>query len=104
MRTASTTGRCEFYSLLDPGSPLLISISIDASARVRKVKRSLASLRKAGDVRGVIGVLDVCLRPSFAGVERVRLYSETFYGTKDLVESESAFVFVQHDRRRLASH
>ncbi|KAL7416743.1 acyl transferase/acyl hydrolase/lysophospholipase [Mrakia frigida] len=53
---------------------------------VRKVRRSLASLRAAGDVRGVIGVLDVCLRPSFAGVEGVRLYSETFYGTKDLVE------------------
>jgi hypothetical protein len=53
---------------------------------VRKVKRSLNSLRTAGDVRGVIGVLDVCLKPNFAGVERVRLYSETFYGTKDLVE------------------
>ena len=57
---------------------------------VRKVRRSLSSLRAAGDVRGVIGVLDVCLRPSFAGVEGVRLYSETFYGTKDLVEGESA--------------
>lgn len=31
-------------------------------------------------------MLDVCLKPNFAGVERVRLYSETFYGTKDLVE------------------
>ncbi|CED83697.1 patatin-domain-containing protein [Phaffia rhodozyma] len=54
---------------------------------VRKVKRSLATLRAQNDVRGLVGVLDVCLRPSFAGIERVRLYSEAFYGTKHIIES-----------------
>lgn len=43
---------------------------------VRKVKRSLASLRKQGDVRGLMDVLEVCLRSNFAGVESVRIYSE----------------------------
>lgn len=43
---------------------------------VRKVKRSLLTLREANDVRGVIGVLEVCLRPNFAGIERVQMYSE----------------------------
>lgn len=31
-------------------------------------------------------MLEVCLRPNFGGIERVRLYSETFYGTKALIE------------------
>lgn len=31
-------------------------------------------------------MLEVALRSNFAGVESFHLYSETFYGTKDLVE------------------
>lgn len=54
---------------------------------VRKVRRSLKSLREKNDARGCLGVLETCIRPNFAGVESARLYSETFYGTKDLIES-----------------
>lgn len=35
----------------------------------------------------MLGVLDLCLRNNFAGTENFRLYSETFYGTKNLIES-----------------
>jgi hypothetical protein len=53
---------------------------------IRKVRTSLRTLRAKNDVRGLVGVLEVCLRPNFGGIERVRLYSETFYGTKELIE------------------
>lgn len=43
---------------------------------VRKVKKSLKSLRERGDVKGVMGVLEICLRNNFAGTESVRMYSE----------------------------
>mgnify|MGYP001565870328 CR=1 FL=1 len=48
--------------------------------------RSLRELRDKDDVDGVRAVLEVCLRSNFGGTESVRLYSETFYGTKELVE------------------
>ncbi|KIM90832.1 hypothetical protein PILCRDRAFT_764281, partial [Piloderma croceum F 1598] len=51
---------------------------------VRKVRRSLKSLREKNDVRGVLGVLETCIRTNFAGVESSRY---TFLGTKDLIES-----------------
>ncbi|KAF9534295.1 patatin-like phospholipase domain-containing protein [Crepidotus variabilis] len=54
---------------------------------VRKVKRSLKALREKEDVRGCLGVLETCIRANFAAVESSRLYSETFLGTKDLIES-----------------
>ncbi|KAF8450268.1 acyl transferase/acyl hydrolase/lysophospholipase [Boletus edulis BED1] len=54
---------------------------------VNKVNRSLRILRERNDVRGVLGVLEACIRSNFAGVESPRLYSETFFGTKDLIES-----------------
>ncbi|KAJ9117522.1 hypothetical protein QFC22_004372 [Naganishia vaughanmartiniae] len=44
---------------------------------VRKVKKSLRSLRESGDVKGVMGVLEICVRNNFAGTESVRMYSET---------------------------
>ncbi|KAA1466398.1 patatin-domain-containing protein [Dentipellis sp. KUC8613] len=67
---------------------------------VKKVKRSLKMLREKNDARGVLGVLETCLRHNFAGVESTRLYSETYYGTKTLVESyvtelESALKYVR---------
>jgi len=58
---------------------------------VRKVLRSLRTLRAKNDVRGLLGVLETCIRTNFAGVESSRLYSETFYGTKDLIEGTSVF-------------
>ncbi|KAF5389099.1 hypothetical protein D9757_004914 [Collybiopsis confluens] len=54
---------------------------------VRKVKKSLLSLREAGDARGLMGILETCIRANFAGVESPRLYSETYFGTKDLIEA-----------------
>ncbi|KAJ7638843.1 acyl transferase/acyl hydrolase/lysophospholipase [Roridomyces roridus] len=54
---------------------------------VRKVHKSLKTLREKGDVRGVLGVLETSMRPNFAGVESPRLYSETYFGTKDLIEA-----------------
>lgn len=54
---------------------------------VRKVKRSLKALQEKKDVRGCLGVLETCTRSNFAAVESSRLYSETFFGTKDLIES-----------------
>ncbi|OCH94097.1 patatin-domain-containing protein [Obba rivulosa] len=53
---------------------------------VRKVRHSLKTLRQRSDAHGVLGVLETCVRTNFAGVESSRLYSETFYGTKDLIE------------------
>ena len=41
-----------------------------------QVKRTLARLRAANDVRGMMDVLEICLRNNFAGSESVRLYSE----------------------------
>ncbi|KAF9652224.1 patatin-domain-containing protein [Thelephora ganbajun] len=54
---------------------------------VNKVRRSLRTLREKKDVRGLLGVLEMCVRDNFGGVESARLYSETFYGTKYLIES-----------------
>lgn len=39
---------------------------------VRKVLKSLRALRKNDDVRGVLGVLETCIRTNFAGVESAR--------------------------------
>lgn len=67
---------------------------------VKKVRRSLRTLREEKDVRGCLGVLETCIRSNFAGVESPRLYSETYLGTKDLIESyftelEKAVEFVR---------
>ncbi|TFY82714.1 hypothetical protein EWM64_g1287 [Hericium alpestre] len=64
---------------------------------VKKVKRSLHTLREKNDARGVLGVLETCVRNNFAGVDSS---SETFYGTKDLIEGyiselESALQYIR---------
>lgn len=46
---------------------------------------NLKHMREAGDVEGVSAILEVCLRSNFAGIENPRLYSETYYGTKDRI-------------------
>jgi hypothetical protein len=56
------------------------------SALIRRVLRSLKEFREKDEVEGVRAVLEVVLRSNFAGVESYHLYSETFYGTKTLVE------------------
>lgn len=67
---------------------------------IRKVKQSLRTFRTKNDVRGVLEILESCIRNSFAGVESPRLYSETYYGSKDLIESyidelESALKYIR---------
>ncbi|KAJ7368336.1 patatin-domain-containing protein [Mycena albidolilacea] len=67
---------------------------------VRKVQHSLKTLREKNDVRACLGVLETCMRSNFAAVESPRLYSETFLGTKDLIESyfeeqEKALEFIR---------
>ncbi|KAI0092473.1 acyl transferase/acyl hydrolase/lysophospholipase [Irpex rosettiformis] len=68
---------------------------------VRKVLRTLKSLRAKNDAHGLLGVLETCIRTNFAGLESPRLYSETFYGTKDLIEAyvteqERALEFIRN--------
>lgn len=43
-------------------------------------------MREKNDVRGVLGVLEVCVRGNFAGTESARLYSEV---CRDLVHNVS---------------
>ncbi|TDL29739.1 patatin-domain-containing protein [Rickenella mellea] len=58
---------------------------------VRKVLGSLRRLREKDDVRGVLGVLETCIRSNFAGVESSRKtlidITQTYLGTKNLIES-----------------
>ena len=49
-----------------------------------KVRRSLRTLREKNDVRGLLGVLEMCVRHNFGGVESARyvtfITSETEHG------------------------
>ncbi|WVQ96097.1 hypothetical protein IAU59_003199 [Kwoniella sp. CBS 9459] len=54
---------------------------------VRRVKRTLTRLRAAKDTRGLMDALAVCVRSNFAGTESVKMYSETFIGTKKAIEA-----------------
>jgi hypothetical protein len=56
---------------------------------VRKVRQALRSMREKNDVRGMIGILETCIRANFAGIESSRLYSETYFGTKTSIEGRS---------------
>lgn len=67
---------------------------------VKKVKSSLRNFREKDDAENLLGVLDLCLRNNFAGTENFRLYSETYFGTKYLVESylaeiETALAYIE---------
>lgn len=55
------------------------------SSLVRRVLENLREMREKDDVEGVCAVLEVCLRSNFAGIESFRLYSETYFGTKDRI-------------------
>lgn len=45
-------------------------------AQVKRVKRTLTRLRNAGDTRGLMDALAVCVRSNFAGTESAKMYSE----------------------------
>lgn len=51
---------------------------------MRKVLVSLRKLREKDDIRGVLGVLETCIRTNFAGVESAR-YVETLLTVLSLV-------------------
>ena len=51
---------------------------------VRKVLKSLRALRKKDDIRGLLGVLETCLRTNFAGVESAR-YDVLLVCAKEIV-------------------
>lgn len=53
---------------------------------VRRVIQNLRELREKDDADGIRAVLEVCVRNNFAGIESSRLYSETHFGTKTLIE------------------
>ena len=57
------------------------------SGLVRRVTENLRKMREADDAEGVSAVLEVCLRSNFAGMESSRMYSETYYGTKDRIRA-----------------
>ncbi|KAA1093138.1 hypothetical protein PGT21_026362 [Puccinia graminis f. sp. tritici] len=57
------------------------------STSVRRVLMSLERSRLIDDAEGVKDVLEVCLRANFAGIESLRLYSQTHLGTKTLIEN-----------------
>ncbi|BFZ64433.1 hypothetical protein YB2330_005579 [Saitoella coloradoensis] len=53
---------------------------------IRKSFKRLRSLREKGDVRGLRSVLEECVKGNFGGIENPRLYSQTYYGTKRLID------------------
>ena len=80
-------------------------------ATVRKVKRQLETLRRRVEAEATSStngadapraidelrsLLEACMKNNFVGVENPRLYSETYYGTKELVQA-----FVDECRRSL---
>ncbi|ODN78595.1 patatin-like phospholipase domain-containing protein [Cryptococcus amylolentus CBS 6039] len=71
---------------------------------VRRVKRTLTRLRSANDTRGLMDALAVCVRANFAGTESVKMYSETFIGTKKVVEAHVKEVAASLDYVRTASN
>lgn len=94
------------------------------SKALRRLVKNLRALRSQAEkdeddnelssspaVDELCGLLEVCIKNNFVGFENPRLYSETYYGTKDLVqtyvdEAESALAFVfstrylDNDRKR----
>ena len=80
-------------------------------ATVQRVKKQLEGLRCKAEEEGQSGangigglraieelrsLLEACIKNNFVGVENPRLYSETYYGTKDLVQE-----FIDEVRRCL---
>ncbi|WFD19765.1 hypothetical protein MCAP1_002001 [Malassezia caprae] len=53
---------------------------------VQRIVYAIRGFRKNKDVHGLMGVLNLCLKHGFAGIENRSLYSQSFYGTKRLIE------------------
>ncbi|OLL24401.1 Patatin-like phospholipase domain-containing protein, partial [Neolecta irregularis DAH-3] len=52
---------------------------------IRKVLKTLQSARQNQDIDLLKSTLQACVKANFGGIESARLYSQTYYGTKDLV-------------------
>ena len=53
---------------------------------LRQVTNTLQKYRKTNDMEGLLLTMDSCIKANYAGIESSRLYSETYYGTKNLIE------------------
>ncbi|WFD23394.1 hypothetical protein MEQU1_002083 [Malassezia equina] len=53
---------------------------------VQRIVYAIRGFRKNKDCHGLMGVLNLCLKHGFAGMENRSLYSQSFYGTKRLIE------------------
>lgn len=79
-------------------------------------KKQSKSTKGQRPIDVMVGLAEDCLKNNFAGVENPRLYSETYYGTKHLVQDyvdemsvSLKFVFAskqmtQEEKRNLAKH
>jgi predicted acylesterase/phospholipase RssA len=96
------------------------------SKTVRRVRDQMVKLRQVAETGGeteqqkaledLRGLVEACVKNNFVGFENPRLYSETYYGTKELVQSfvdevETSLTFLsnaplldQEDKRALFKH
>ncbi|ORY34891.1 acyl transferase/acyl hydrolase/lysophospholipase [Naematelia encephala] len=70
---------------------------------IKRVYKTLRKFRAAKDTRGLMDALAVCVRTNFAGTEGPKMYSETFFGTKRIVEAHVAEVAASIDFVRTAT-
>ena len=52
---------------------------------IRKVWLSLRTARISNDLEATKATLETCVKANFSGIESARLYSQTYYGTKLLI-------------------
>ena len=69
---------------------------------IRKVNKNLRTMREGNDVSNLANVLEACVKANFAGIENFRMYSETYYGTKELIEDHVDEVTKSLDYVRLS--
>ena len=53
---------------------------------IRRVARRLQAAREKGSLAEIRHILETCVKSNFGGIESPRLYSMTYYGTKNLVD------------------
>ncbi|RXK35428.1 hypothetical protein M231_07332 [Tremella mesenterica] len=70
---------------------------------VKRVRRRLYKERTGGDVKALMGDLQTIVRPNYAATQDPKMYSETFYGTKTLVESHVREVVADLESVRLSN-
>ena len=53
---------------------------------VQRVVRAMRLAREQDQAQALMGILTLCVKQGFAGIENLELYSQSFYGTKQLIE------------------